>query len=144
MPESRREVLTIRADYALLSELRDFVRHAGTKVGLSEAERDKLVLAIDEAATNIITHAAKSHPEAIDCRCTMDDLDQSIICELVYDTHDHFDPVAAPKHEEIQKRVQEFKRGGYGLFLMHTLVDSIEYRREGNRSVIRLVKRHQA
>jgi anti-sigma regulatory factor (Ser/Thr protein kinase) len=144
MSEGRREILTIRADYALLAELRDFVRLAGTKVGLSEEERDKLVLAIDEAATNIITHAAKNHPEAIDCRCTMDDNQQTLVCELVYDTHDHFDPETTPKHEDIQKRVQEFKRGGYGLFLMHTLVDSIEYRREGNRSVIRLVKRHQA
>jgi anti-sigma regulatory factor (Ser/Thr protein kinase) len=142
MSEGRREILTIRADYALLSELRDFVRLAGTKVGLSEEERDKLVLAIDEAATNIITHAAKNHAEAIDCRCTMDDNQQTLVCELVYDTHDHFDPATTPKHEDIQKRVQEFKRGGYGLFLMHTLVDSIEYRREGNRSVIRLVKRH--
>lgn len=143
MSEGRKQILSIRADYALLAQLRDFVRHAGTEVGLSEEERDKLVLAIDEAATNIITHVAKHEHHGIDCRCTLDDDAHLIVCELVYEADDEFDPVTAPEQEEIRNRVLEFKRGGYGLFLMHTLVDSIEYRREGHSNVIRLVKKHR-
>lgn len=143
MSESRKQILSIRADYALLAQLRDFVRHAGTEVGLSDEERDKLVLAIDEAATNIITHVAKHEHHGIDCWCTLDSDEHLIVCELVYEADVEFDPISAPQPDEIMKRVQEFKRGGYGLFLMHTLVDSIEYRREGDRNIIRLVKKHR-
>jgi serine/threonine-protein kinase RsbW len=142
MEGPRQEVLRIRASYAFLAKLREFVRHAGLTVGLSETERDSIVLAIDEAATNIIAHAARQHEEAIDCCCFMDESGQELVCELVYDAEDLFDPINSPSEEAIRQRVREFRRGGYGVFLMHNLVDTVEYRREGQKNIIRLSKKH--
>lgn len=143
MSEPRQEILHMHANYALLSKLREFVHEAGGRVGLDAKERESLVLAIDEAATNIITHAVKKSSEEFDCCCWLDQESRSVICELVYDAEDLFAPGEAPTEESIRKRVTEFKRGGYGVYLMHSLVDTIEYRREGKKNVIRLVKKHQ-
>lgn len=143
MSNTRQEVLRIRASYAFLAKLREFVRHAGGEVGLSESERDKIVLAIDEAATNIITHASRKNEEAIDCCCTINATSHELVCELVYDAEDLFDPVHSPTEEAIRARVQAFRRGGYGVYLMHNLVDTVEYRREGKKNIIRLSKRHK-
>ena len=63
-----------------------------------------------------------------------------IICEIFYDADDFFTPDRTPDREEILNRVQSFKRGGLGVYLVHTLVDKVEYRREGDRNVICLIK----
>jgi serine/threonine-protein kinase RsbW len=137
---SDRPVLSVPAEYPALTKLRAFVREQALDRGMSGKDAEALALAVDEAATNIISHVTKGLPHIIECACENDVKNDEIICEIFYDADDFFTPDRTPDREEILNRVQSFKRGGLGVYLVHTLVDKVEYRREGDRNVICLIK----
>lgn len=125
----------------MLITLREFVRSESKRCGLSAAAIDQLSLAVDEAATNIIEHAVRGMPHAITCTCVIDDVGEALICTLDYESPMAFTPEATPKSDSIRARVGAMQRGGLGVYLVHTLVDSVEYSREGRRNRIVLTKR---
>ena len=133
------EAITLPAEYAVLGKLREFVRKAALGAGLRGASLDSLLLAVDEAATNIISHSAQGLPDEILCRCGHDGNSASISCELVYRADGPFAPEQAPDRDQILERVRSMKRGGLGVFLTHALVDTIEYGHSGGRNSIRLI-----
>ena len=48
-----------------LSKIRDFVSNKASESGISNDEVENIMLAVDEACTNIIKHAYKSFPDGI-------------------------------------------------------------------------------
>jgi serine/threonine-protein kinase RsbW len=141
MQMDREKSITLAADYSVLKELREFVSDIGRLAGLDDAELDALSLAVDEAATNIISHTAPDAPHKFSCTCSAHIPEHELVCKLSYDAEDLFAPIEPPSTADIQNRVQSMKRGGLGVYLMHTLVDEVDYRREGIQNVICLVKR---
>lgn len=97
------------------------------------AERDaisyNLQLAAHEACANIIDHAYEG---ALGCRILVTiilaDCPRRLIIEL-HDTGYSFDPATVPA-----PNLDEAHDHGYGLFLMHSLMDEVTYtsRSEGN------------
>lgn len=97
------------------------------------AERDaityNLQLAAHEACANIIDHAYEG---AVGCRILVTiilaDCPRRLIIEL-HDTGCSFDPATVPA-----PNLDEAHDHGYGLFLMHSLMDEVTYtsRPEGN------------
>jgi len=128
--------LSVPPEYGMLGTLRQFVSEQGKQLGLSDQELDSLSLAVDEAATNIIEHAVRGMPHEITCTCTLDDQDGTVLCKLDYDAPRAFEPEDTPKKEAILSRVRSLKPGGLGVYLVHTLVDHVEYGRSGGRNVI--------
>lgn len=120
--------------------MRAFVQRMSRQAGLTEKESYDLMLAADEAATNIIEHSMP-HTDVV-CCCTSDSAEQSVLVELQYSSSDTFRP-SPPTAIEIGDRIRQRERGGLGLYLMHQLVDSIDYLHEAGRNVIRLHKRHR-
>ena len=57
MKEKKHSVLTVPVDRFYLSVVRSYVREIAQKVGFSEEDVNGIVLATDEAATNVIEHA---------------------------------------------------------------------------------------
>ena len=137
---SERTVLSLPEDYAILAKLRAFVREQALAMGFDGDAAESLALAVDEAATNIISHSAKDAPHVFQCTCGMDLDSHELICELVYEADDIFAPDNPPGPEDILARVQAMKRGGLGVYLVHNLVDKVEYRREGTHNIICLIK----
>ena len=127
------------AQLAALADMRALVQHMAERAGFTEKEVFDLVLAADEAATNIIEHSMP-HTDVV-CSCTTDFARRSLLVELQYSSGDTFQP-SPPTAIEIGERIRQRERGGLGLYLMHKLVDSIDYLHEGGRNVIRLLKRH--
>lgn len=108
-----------------LGEIRDFVEARVGSAGLPADRAGELVLAVDEAVSNIIMHGAtsdeglievqvKAHPEAITVQ--------------IRDNGPLFDPTRVEDpHLEISPLARE-KEGGFGMYLLNTLVDRVAYR----------------
>jgi serine/threonine-protein kinase RsbW len=116
--------LVIKSRTENLSSLRDFISDNANNAGLGTDDIDDIILAVDEACTNIIKHAYKSVP------------DGEIIIEINYNSRkftikliDHgnsFDPESVPV-PDLQKYLRQRKVGGLGLYLMRTLMDDVKY-----------------
>lgn len=107
-----------------LTAIREFIYQNVSTVGFSDEDLDNIILAVDEACTNIIKHAYKLNPDG-----------QIIIMirfngsKLVIELTDYgvsFEPDKVPD-PDLQKYYRQHKVGGLGMFLMKTLVDEVSY-----------------
>lgn len=119
-----RKELVVKSKTDNLSTIRDFLFSAAKEIGFSPDAIDNMTLAVDEACTNIIKHAYKSHP------------DGEIIIRLLYsnkklnitiiDYGVAFEPDTIPP-PDLKKYYQQHRVGGLGMYLMKTLMDDVKY-----------------
>ena len=107
-----------------LSVIREFIQSAARQVGMKPGMTEDIMLAVDEACTNIIKHAYKSFPEG------------EILLKLKYSDHKliitikdfgqsfHAEEVPDP---DLQKYYKQHRVGGLGMYLMKTLMDEVKY-----------------
>ncbi|MCF8241143.1 MAG: ATP-binding protein [Melioribacteraceae bacterium] len=130
--------LIIKSSTDNLSVIRDFAKNAAKESGFSDDEVGKIVLAVDEACTNVIKHAYKYAPEGeMSVKIIYDTSKFSIV---ISDEGADFDPGLIPepnlKEYHKQKRI-----GGLGMFLMKKLMDEVIYREKvNNKNEVILVK----
>lgn len=123
-----------------LGEIRDFVEAHIDVAGMSADRVGELVLAVDEAVSNIIMHGATSAEGAIEVQVM--ERPEAITVQI-RDNGPLFDPTRVDDpHLEISPLVRE-KVGGFGLYLLNTLVDQVAYRvtEEGWNELVLLKKR---
>ncbi len=107
-----------------LSVIREFIQSAAAQVGMKPGVTEDVMLAVDEACTNIIKHAYKSLP------------DGEILVKLKYSDHkltinivdygNSFHPENVPD-PDLQKYYRQHRVGGLGMYLMKTLMDEVRY-----------------
>ncbi len=125
-----------------IPQVHDFVEGTLLANGVAGSPKADLVLACDEAATNIVQHAyggkgAKPHfVLALNC-C------KNRVTATFFDSGSSFDmqTVAEP---DIHKNLAGVRKGGYGVFLIRKLVDKIVYSARRRLNVTRLVKEVKA
>jgi anti-sigma regulatory factor (Ser/Thr protein kinase) len=139
MSRVRRE---FSADKSAIPQVHEFVRATLDRYGVCGSKGDDIVLACDEAATNIVEHAFGDKPGllsprrsfvlALRCR-------KGRVIATFFDSGAPFDmnKVEAP---DVRRNLAGEKRGGYGVFLMRRLVDKIVYSARRRLNVTRLVK----
>lgn len=116
--------LKVKSKTDNLSVIRDFISSNALEAGISAEAIDNIMLAVDEACTNIIKHAYKSYPEGeIIIKVKYDNKKITI---LIIDYGKTFDPTTVPK-PDLKKYYKEHKVGGLGIYLMRTLMDDVEY-----------------
>jgi anti-sigma regulatory factor (Ser/Thr protein kinase) len=134
-PENRPWTLTIPSDPRLLPLARGFVEAVCDFAGFDRATTDAVVLAMHEAANNVIRHAHHGDPEAqlqIQCHLGPDRIELYLL-----DEGEPFDLEAVPDLDPAELRI-----GGRGVFLMRTLMDELTCRPRGPRgNALRMVKR---
>jgi serine/threonine-protein kinase RsbW len=126
-------------DTRVLADIRSFVADFASEAGLGTKELEELQLAVDEAATNVIKHAASIMSCCIDCTCGITTDHKKVVYEIAWEAAGQFTPTE-PQKENILNRIRSKTPGGLGIFLMHHLVDEIDYDYRNGQSVIRLVK----
>lgn len=109
-----------------LSPIRRRVGRAATEAGLGEREAYKLCLAVDEIATNIITHGYEEAGLEGDILVRIDRDDQTLTVYLE-DSGLPYDPLAMPLPDDLEAPLQERHAGGLGIFLAVQSVDSFHY-----------------
>ena len=129
---------TIESRTGNLLQVREFVLRAAREFGFSEEEASKIVLAVDEACTNVIKHAYQYAPDReieIVIKPVKDRMQITVI-----DDGKSFNPSTA-KLPDLKQHLSHYRRGGLGIYLMRSLMDKVEYKyAPGKKNEVRLTK----
>ena len=85
---------------------------------------ENIILAVDEACTNIIRHAYKSVPDGELIIKTKSTLSRFVVS--ITDYGNSFEPEMIPE-PDLQKYYRQRRVGGLGMYLMKTLMDDVKY-----------------
>ncbi|MDA1142263.1 MAG: ATP-binding protein [Planctomycetota bacterium] len=132
--------ICIPATANFMRVVREAIQQAAEDFGFSEDDGAQIVMAVDEASTNVVQHGQSIEPDnQLKLYLRVVFSKDRLIVELI-DKAKRFSPL-----DDRGPTVKEFlasgKTHGIGLYVMHTLVDEIEHdytEGEGNR--LRLVK----
>jgi len=127
-------ILDVPADPPALFIVRDLVGKISSKIGFEDEETDKLVLAVDEACTNVIRHAYKnSGDERIIITFT---LGTDCFEIMIRDFGSGADPSTFQGRD-----LDEIRPGGLGIHFIKSAVDKIEYHTPpGGGTLLRMIK----
>ena len=110
-----------------LKEVRTFCREVFEKLKIDQSLKDELVLAIAEAAQNIVKHAYKDNQDSNDIMVVKISCEDNKLQIAFYDMGTPVDPKKV-KHREIDN----IKPGGLGTFFIQEIMDSIKFK-EGDK-----------
>ena len=108
---------------ASLKEVRSFSREVFEKIKIDQDLKDELVLAIAEAAQNIVKHAYKNAPDTEDKMVVQISCKDNKLQIGFYDMGTPVDP-GKVKHREIDN----IKPGGLGTFFIQQIMDAVEFK----------------
>lgn len=138
MSDMAREQISITSDTRYLSVIREFISRMIRQSSLAREEENKIILAVDEAVTNIIEHGYENvtnGPIDIEVEC-----DASLFRIYVRDSGKRFNPEHI-NDPDIMEHVRLGKKKGLGIFLMRQIMDEVRYTfREGIKNEVCLTK----
>ncbi len=129
--------ITITSKTENLSQVRDFIKSIAETCGFTKEEIGKIILAVDEATTNVIKHAYHyADDKEINIKASCEKGKFSIV---ISDEGSVFDPNKIPL-PDLKEYHKQKKVGGLGMFLMRKLMDDVKYEHFANRNKVTLVK----
>ena len=126
--------ITISSHPRWLRLIRQAVLEYARESGFDARDGNAIALAAGEAACNVIEHAYQGRTDqtfSLACRTRDGFLEIEI-----RDSGGKFDPDGAPDLPP-----DELRPGGRGLYLIKTIMDEIEYGRDGEENVVSMRKR---
>lgn len=121
-----------------LKLIREFVTSALRNMPLSDIEINQLVLAVDEICTNLMVHGNHYDPNEF-IEISISQFPEAIQFEIIDRSITDFD-ITQYKFSGMAKIVQEKRKGGLGLLLVHKIMDKVELKQENSQSTWRLLK----
>ena len=106
-----------------LKDVRVFCREVFEKLHIQQDLKDELVLAIAEAAQNIVKHAFKNSADANELMVVQISCENDKLQIAFYDRGTPVDPKKV-KHREIDN----VKPGGLGTFFIQEIMDAVEFK----------------
>lgn len=135
MSDAPRLTLSIPSELRMLTVARAFVEAVCQTRNLDKRTTHSIILATNEALSNVIRHAHRNQPDAqiqIQCRADTHSIEVTLV-----DEGDPFDVAQVPHLDPGEIRV-----GGRGVFLMRKLMDELVSQPRGPRgNLLRMVKR---
>lgn len=135
MREAQMSHTTFAGTLDSLEPIRNYVATAAASAGLDRSAIYKLCLAVDEIATNIITHGYEEAGLAGEIEISSEVLNNSFRIYL----RDHGQPYAPDDHEQpadtdLGLPLEERRMGGLGILLAKDSVDELKYEsgKDGN------------
>ena len=135
---TRQTSLTLVNQLSEVSKIAGFVEAFGEVEGLGPEVVFNLNLALDEVVTNVIRYAhdddGREHPIVVRLS-----LERGVLTAEVEDDGRPFNPLEKPA-PDLSKTIDERPIGGLGIFLVRSVMSSVEYRREDGRNVLTMRK----
>jgi len=133
--------MELRSDPEMLCVVRNALGQLATMLGFSEAECREVVLAVDEALTNIIRHAylgdAEQPIEASFRRIQAQrDGESADALEIVLEDHG----VTVNPEKMCGRALEDVRPGGLGLHFIRECMDTVEFSRSNGKNQLRLLK----
>lgn len=136
MPKSVHR-LSIPSSTRYLGEVRRFVEAHARQAHLQEDAIEQFKIAVDEACTNVIKHAYRGDDgKQIDLAIIVED-DRFTV--RIRDEGQAFRPHTYTE-PNIFKYAETRRAGGFGVHIMRSLMDEVEYRTQGKVNEVRLTK----
>ncbi len=137
--------LKVKSNTENLEKIGDFV-NSKLRNKVDYETLQEILIAVDEAATNIILHAYKRNPDKW-LKIRIEYQEDKVILSL-FDEGEPFDPskVSPP---DFKKNLSERKIGGLGIFLMKKFMDEVKYifksnnKKENEVRMIKYLKRRK-
>ena len=129
------EALKVQGKLDSLGKIREYVKSAAKEAGLEKKASYNLCLAVDEIATNIITHGYNDN--GLEGNIYVETkIDEQSLTIYIEDTAIPFDPnkKEAVTQEDLQKSLEERPIGGLGIHLVYESVDEFIYEYKGDRN----------
>ena len=120
-----------------LATIGERIERFGHARHLSEDETSRINLVLDELVSNIIKYAYDDQQEH-QILVTIA-IDGDLLTISVDDDGKPFNPLDAPA-PDLDLSIEERPIGGLGLFLVRSIVDTIEYRRERDHNILTVTK----
>lgn len=121
-----------------LKNVRDFIRASLKNYPISELDISEIVLAVDEMCSNLIIHAHHCNPDDLFELIIHVDKNRPLVFELIDDgTVFDINEFTTPAIDNI---VHEKRKGGLGIRLVKSIMDTVEYKKYEGRNICRLVK----
>jgi anti-sigma regulatory factor (Ser/Thr protein kinase) len=132
------KILTLPASLDQLDNANEFVITCAKHRDLDEITINKLLLVTEEIFVNIVNYAYGNSSGSVEIKCSYTGKDNFVL--QFVDQGIAFNPleVAIP---QTQAPVEEREIGGLGIFLVKSLVESVEYQRENNHNILTITKR---
>jgi len=133
--------MELRSNPETLCVVRDALGKLAETLGFPETECRAVVLAVDEALTNIIRHAYQGQTERpIEAsfrriQVARDGLSKPAL-EIVLEDRG----IRVNAQKLCGRPLEEIRSGGLGLHFMRESMDAVEYRRRWGRNQLRMVK----
>lgn len=130
--------LSVKSTTDNLARIRDFIKEQASSAGFNADEANKIVLAVDEACTNIIKHAYKySDSGKININISFN---KSRLRISITDDGSQFNSSSVPE-PDLKKYYEERRVGGLGMYLMKRLMDEVIYSQPSSkRNKVTLIK----
>jgi anti-sigma regulatory factor (Ser/Thr protein kinase) len=133
--------MELRSKPEMLGVVRQALGQLAAVVGFSEAECRAVVLAVDEALTNIIRHAYLGNTEqpikVTFCKIqAARDGHRKEALEIVLEDRGK----AANRKKMCGRALEDVRPGGLGLHFIRECMDTVEFHRKIGRNQLRLVK----
>lgn len=131
--------LQITGSLETLAQVIHFVYQAGLDAGLTDDAAHHCALAVDEACTNVIEHGygGNGAQHVIDISCRKE---EASFVVTVLDDSPAFNPLAIPEPNPMVS-LNEREPGGWGVFFIKKLMDTVVYDRLGSRNRLLMMKK---
>ncbi|TGK08740.1 GAF domain-containing protein [Leptospira fletcheri] len=130
---------TFDANTSQIPVFREFIYDTIKVRNLDEAFRDDILLACDEAGTNIVMHGYKDtllrNPK-FDCKIRFT---EDSITIVLTDSGAGFNR-STVQNPSIEENLSGKRKGGFGVYLIEKLMDSVDYNTEEGRNILTLKK----
>ncbi len=131
--------MRIDADLKNLAALRRFIVESAAQSGFSSPEAiADLLVAVNEAVTNIIVHGYRGQPGVVDIEVTYDRDNLAVSLE---DRSPPFDPTSVPA-PDVSLPLAQRRFGGMGIHLMRQFTDEVIYRSTAGGNELVLIKKN--
>ena len=116
--------ICIPGDTAELAKVREFVETIARRCGFTEEGAYKIVIAVDEACSNLIRHSYKLDSSRQLC-IQVENAGKTLTIEII-DSGNSFNPLNVPP-PDMSEYFRKFMRGGLGVHIIRQLIDQVEY-----------------
>jgi serine/threonine-protein kinase RsbW len=121
-----------------LEPLAEFVHAAAAEAGFDRRIAARLHLAVDEVATNTITHGYQERGLSGQLYLSAE-IDAETLRLHLEDTGPAYDPTQRETPKDLDRPLEERGVGGLGIFLAKRNVDAFLYERRGDRNRVTFV-----
>ncbi len=133
--------MELRSNPEMLCVVRNAVGELAAKLGFSEPDCHAVVLAVDEALTNIIRHAYLGDPEQpIEASFRRIHIPRDGKAEDALEIVLEDSGVTADPNKMCGRALEDVRPGGLGLHFIRECMDTVEFRHDCGRNQLRLVK----